>query len=57
MPFSYFMKNKDHIISKLEYKLIELKGKKYICCDSQIPFIDRQIYNIKKAIKYNKASL
>ena len=55
LPFSYFMENKNQVISNLELELIRLKGLKYTCPDSQIPYIDREILNIKKAIRYNKA--
>lgn len=54
MPFSYFMQNKDMVISNLEYELVRLNGVKYSCCDSQIPFIDQEIYNVQRAIRYNQ---
>lgn len=54
LPFSYFMQNKDAVISKLEYELVRLKGVKYSCCDSQIPSIDQKIYNVQRAIRYNQ---
>ena len=54
-PISYFMANKDQVISKLELELIRLKGLKYTCKDRDIPRIDQEIYNIEKAIRFNKA--
>ena len=52
-PFSYFIGNKD-VINDLKLKLIMLTGRKYICQDKDLEYIEKEIKKIEKTIKYNE---
>jgi len=54
-PMSYFMANKNQVIDNLKLKILDLKGQLYICDDFQVPYIQEQIKNVEKAIRFNKA--
>lgn len=53
-PISYYIKNKDQVIDNLLLKLVELKGRRYTCCDTELPYINQEIKNVEKVIKFNK---
>lgn len=52
--FKYFISNKKQIIAKLNLKLVELKGRKFICSDKELPIVEQEIINTQKAIRFNK---
>ena len=54
MSFSHFIGNKE-IINKLKLELLRLKGQRYVCKDNLLPYIDIEIQNIEKTIRFNEA--
>ena len=52
LHFSHFIGNKE-IINKLKLELIRLNGRRYICNDEDLTYIEQEIVKVEKTLKFN----
>ena len=52
--FYYFLKNNENVLLKMKFNLGQLKAKKYVCSDSELPKINSEIKDLERSIEYYK---
>jgi len=53
LPFSHFIGN-TAVINQLKLELLMLKGRRYTCNNESLPYIEEEIRNIERCIKFNE---